>query len=169
MSTKSPPAGRGAVADPLEAGLSFRLGRAHRTVRGAWRARIADLGLSSAQASTLRAVVERPASGVRELARTLGTDPMNAKRLADSLETVGLVRSSADPADRRIRVLSPTDAGCDLAREVERRSRAWEATLARLLEPDDMAAVLRTLDRLEAGIATLAASSATGGPGAADA
>ena len=143
------------AAGTLESGIGFRLGRGHRTVRGAWQARIADLGLSSAQASSLWAVVERPASGVRELARVLGTDPMNAKRLADGLEAAGLVCSCADACDRRLRVLQPTGAGLALAREVARRSRAWTTTLEDMVGRDAIAAMLRTLDQLESGIDAL--------------
>ena len=156
MTTRSPAASDGATGGgTLESGIGFRLGRGHRTVRGAWQARIADLGLSSAQASSLRAVVERPGSGVRELARILGTDPMNAKRLADGLEAAGLVCSRADASDRRVRVLQPTDAGLALAREVEQRSRVWTATLEGMVGPGAITAMLRTLDRLEARIAAL--------------
>ncbi len=142
----------------LEAGLGFRLGRVHRAIRGAWQARIADLALSSAQASALRAVVERPGSGLRELARTLGTDPMNAKRLADGLETSGLICSCAASADRRLRVLEPTDAGRALALVLEQRAQAWAATLESMVSEGDIAAMLRTFDRLEAGIAALTAA-----------
>jgi DNA-binding MarR family transcriptional regulator len=157
MSTTSSILG-GIAEGSLEAGLGFRLGRGHRTVRGAWQGRIADLGLSAAQASSLRAVAERPGSGIRELARILGTDPMNAKRLADGLERAGLVRSCADPADRRVRVLNPTEAGVRLVREVEDRARAWTAALESMVGRDEIAALLGTLDRLEAGIAELAAA-----------
>lgn len=157
--TSAPP-----VATPaggsLESAIGFRLGRGHRAVRGAWQTRIADLGLSGAQASSLRAVVERPGSGIRELARILGTDPMNAKRLADGLEAAGLVCSCADAEDRRLRVLNPTEAGLELAGELERRSLAWAATLGAMVGHDELAALLRTLDRLEAGIADLAAGDA---------
>ncbi len=158
MATNYPQAPAGPAEGSLEAGLGFRLGRGHRIVRGAWQGHLADLGLSSAQASSLRAVAERPGSGVRELARILGTDPMNAKRLADGLERAGLVHSCADPADRRLRVLNPTEAGLRLVREVEDRARAWAATLESMVGPDEIAALLHTLDRLEAGIAALTAA-----------
>lgn len=161
MSTTSPMDTRAAEGS-LESGLGFRLGRGHRAVRGAWQGRIADLGLSSAQASSLRAVAERPGSGIRELARILGTDPMNAKRLVDGLERAGLVCSCADAADRRLRVLNPTDAGLRLVREVEARARTWAAILESMAGRDAIAALLQTLDRLEAGIAELAAADGDG-------
>jgi len=139
----------------LEASLAFRLGRAHRTVRFAWEARIADLHLSSPQASVLRAVTERPGVSLRELARRLHTDPMNAKRLADGLEDAGLLASVDDPADRRRRVLAPTDAGLALSREVTRRAVEWSAALEEILGRDDAARLWVILARIEDGITAL--------------
>lgn len=139
----------------LEAGLGFRLGRTHRAIRGAWEARIADLGLRSPQASVLRAVSEQPGTCLRELARRLHTDPMNAKRLADGLEEAGLLASAGDPADRRRRVLRPTDAGLALSREIQGRSVEWGATLEAIIGPGDAARLLLILARIEDGISDL--------------
>jgi DNA-binding MarR family transcriptional regulator len=142
---------------PLEDDLRFRLGRAHRAVRGAWQAHIADLGLTSPQASVLRAVLEQPGMGLRELARRLGTDPMNAKRLADGLERDGLLASRAHPADARIRVLSTTEDGAAKGREVARRAAAWGDALEALLGADDTARLRAILARLEAAPPVLVA------------
>jgi DNA-binding MarR family transcriptional regulator len=166
MTTTTPPTHRPSAGDApvqaddgaataLEAGLAFRLGRAHRSIRTAWEARIADLGLSSPQASALRAVVEQPGTGLRELARTLHTDPMNAKRLADGLEDAGLLASLNDPDDRRRRALEPTAAGSELAKQVTQRALAWGGTLDSILGQDDVATLWRILARIEAGIAEL--------------
>ena len=148
-------------AAALEAGLAFRLGRAHRIVRSAWQARIADLGLSNAQANTLRAVLERPGVGLRELSRTLGTDPMNVKRLADGLEAEGLLESRVDPLDRRLRLLFASDKGRQAGAEIVRRALDWSETLNRIVGAEDAAAVLRTLDRLERGVAALSSPETT--------
>ena len=144
---------------PLEDDLRFRLGRAHRAVRGAWQAHLADLELTSAQASVLRAVLEQPGMGLRELARRLGTDPMNAKRLADGLEREGFLVSGAHPADARIRVLRATDAGAATGREVARRAAAWGDALEALLGADDTARLRAILARLEEASPVLAAGS----------
>jgi DNA-binding MarR family transcriptional regulator len=140
----------------LEQNLAFRLGRAHRAVRGAWEARIADLRLSSPQASVLRAVVEQPGIGIRELARRLRTDPMNVKRLADGLEAAGLLASVTDRDDRRRRVLRLTDAGMAVRGELEVRAIAWDATLEGILGRADAARLSATLTRIEDGITALA-------------
>jgi DNA-binding MarR family transcriptional regulator len=142
----------------LEQNLAFRLGRAHRTVRGAWEAQIADLHLSSPQASVLRAVVEQPGISLRELARRLRTDPMNVKRLADALEAAGLLASVTDGADRRRRVLRLTDTGMAVREELEVRAIAWGAALEGILGRADAAWLSATLTRIEDGITALSAA-----------
>ncbi len=145
-----------AAAFSLEQNLAFRLGRAHRTIRGAWETRIADLHLSSPQAGVLRAVVEPRGICLRELARWLRTDPMNVKRLADGLEAAGLLVSVTDRADRRRRVLRLTDAGMAVRGELEVRAIAWGATLEGILGRADAARLSATLTRLEDGVTALA-------------
>jgi len=141
----------------LETGLGFTLGRVHRRLRAAWEARIADLGLTSPAASVIRAVVERPGIGVRELARTLATDPMNAKRLADGLERDGLLRSGVDPDDQRRRTLRATASGRAVHVELQRRAADWREDLDGILTPDESDRLWRTLARLEDGLARLEA------------
>ena len=143
-------------ATGLESGIGFRLGRAHRRLRAAWESRIADLGLTGAQAAVMRAVAEQPGTGLRELARKLRADPMNVKRLADSLERAGLLRSTSDPADRRRRVLLPTAEGTAVCDRLSGRAVTWNAHLEGLLGPADLATLQALLDRLEAGIAAQA-------------
>ena len=136
-------------AAPLESALGFRMGRAHRSLREAWGERIADLGLSPPQAAMLRAICEQPGSGLRELARRVRTDPMNAKRLADHLEQVGLVRSMTDPSHRQRRDLAPTEAGLVLAKQVAERAAVWERRLSRLFGEAQLGQLQSLLQRLE--------------------
>ena len=138
----------------LESGLGLRLGRVHRMLRGAWEAVIADLGLSPPQAALLRVVAERPGSGLRELARRMHTDAMNAKRLADHLERVGLVSSVSDPGHRQRRVLRPTGKGSAVAGELARRAAAQDRRVASLLSPAGLAQLQSLLDRLESVLAS---------------
>jgi DNA-binding MarR family transcriptional regulator len=125
------------------------LGRAHRALREVWALEIADLGLSPPQAAILRAISEQPGSGVRELARQMCTDPMNAKRLADHLEQAGLLSSLADPSHRQRRGLALTDEGLVLAREVAARAAASDRRLSELLGAGGVEQLNDLLDRLE--------------------
>ncbi|MEJ2287776.1 MAG: MarR family winged helix-turn-helix transcriptional regulator [Deinococcales bacterium] len=132
MST-APDHGSGQDPRPVEAGLGFMLGSAHRALRSAWEEFIADLGLSAPQALVLRFVAESSGVGLRELARRMQTDAMNAKRLADALEDAGLVRSADDPAHRQRRLLCATEEGQAMAARVVARARAWHGHLAERL------------------------------------
>jgi DNA-binding MarR family transcriptional regulator len=129
-------------------GLGFLLGKVHRALRRRWEAVIADLGLTAAQAALLRAVASHPGQGIRELARSLGTDPMNVWRLAETLAHRGLVESTSDPSDRRRRCLEVTDGGNLLAQELTLRAARTEKDLARALGTATYDWLMQTLSRL---------------------
>lgn len=133
----------------LDRGLGFRLGRVHRIVREGWERRIADLGLTPAQAAALRAVDEEPGGGLRDLARRTRTDAMNARRLVQRLEELGLVVSTADPSHRQRRGLHPTPRGAVAAGELATRSAAWNAHVAGLLGAEEYRHLQHLLARLE--------------------
>jgi len=139
----------------LETSLPFQLGRTHRLLRAAWESRIADLRLSGPQASVVRAVADEPGVGLRELARRLRTDPMNAKRIADTLESEGFLASCDDPADRRRRVLGPTEPGRVLAAELERRAREWNGEVESIVGHADTEMLRTILRRIDAAIGAL--------------
>lgn len=141
------------AGSPLEADLGFLMGRAHRMLRAAWEEAIADLGLSPPQAALLRAAAQQPGCGLRELARRMGTDAMNAKRLADHLEQASLVSSAPDPGHRQRRALRPTRHGTAVARELARRAAAHQRRLADLVGPSQYATLLSLLGHLEAAFA----------------
>ena len=149
----SPGPPRGLPA-PLESGLGFRLGRAHRVLRSAWEEAIADLGLSGPQAALLRAVAQRPGSGLRELARQVCSDALNAMRLADLLERAGLVSSASDPGHRQRRVFRPSGPGATLAAELAQRAADQDRLLASALGTAEVARLQDLLDRLDAVLAS---------------
>jgi len=137
------------AAGAFDRGLAFRLGRLHRVLREDWEQQIADLALTPAQASMLRAIGENPGIGLRQLARRMATDPMNAKRLADHLELAGLAFSAGDPSHAQRRNLAPTAAGRTVARELTRRAAAWNRRLTRRAGAEELRQLSRLLGRLE--------------------
>lgn len=114
-------------------GVGFLLGLAHRARRRRWEASLADVGLTAPQAAVLRLVADEPGCGVRQLARRLGTDPMNVQRITDFLVAKGLCTSGRDLDDARRRPLRPTGRGEELARDVAARARAADEELVVLL------------------------------------
>jgi DNA-binding MarR family transcriptional regulator len=81
-------------------------------------------------------VTADPGCGVRDLARRLGTDPMNAQRIIETLVANGLCEAGHDPDDARRRPLYPTADGRRLAARVEKRAKEAEEELAVLLGDD---------------------------------
>jgi DNA-binding MarR family transcriptional regulator len=129
--------------------LGFRMGQTHRLLKETWEQQIASLGLSAPLAVMLRAICEQPGSGLRELARRMRTDPMNAKRLFDHLEQEGLVTSSSAASHAQRRELNPTADGLERVAGLLERSAAFRRQLAQLLGESELEQLQHLLVRLE--------------------
>ena len=129
-------------------GIGFLLGMAHRAHRRRWEAILADLGLTAPQAAVLRLVTAEPGCGVRQLARRLGTDPMNAQRIIETLVANGLCAAGRDPDDARRRPFHPTEHGRHVARQVADRARRTERASMKLLGDASYRVVLDALRTL---------------------
>ena len=89
-------------------------------------------GLTPVQYAAMQTVSDMPGIDQRTLARTIGFDTSTIGGVIDRLEARGLVLRGASPDDRRVRLLSLTDAGCALLAEAfPAMLRAQE----RMLEP----------------------------------
>ncbi|MGK5629715.1 MarR family winged helix-turn-helix transcriptional regulator [Streptomyces sp. URMC 123] len=98
--------------------------------------------LTGAQARVLGLLAREPLP-MRRIAQTLKCEPSNITGIVDRLETRGLVERRPDPADRRVKLAAPTEAGqrtaallrdsLDFAREPLGRLTAAERTLLREL------------------------------------
>jgi DNA-binding MarR family transcriptional regulator len=73
--------------------------------------------LSGAQARLLALVITEPRPMSR-LAYVLHCEPSNVTGLVDRLEKHGLVQRRADPRDRRVKLIAPTEAGTELYAKV---------------------------------------------------
>ncbi len=145
----------------LEDGIGFRLSRLTRSLRAEWAGELAALGLTPPQAAVLRAIGARPGLSLRALARTLGTEPMRAKRCVDDLETAGLLRSAHRGEDRRPRELSLGPKGQELAGRVDMLVRRQEGRIDKVLGDNLRPGLDEALGALEGllGIGTLASTS----------
>ncbi len=81
-------------------------------------ARAVDVPITAANLAALRIVQRQGPVAVMEVARRLGLDQSTASRQLRPLEEHDLVSRSSDPADRRIALLSVTDAGEAVLRRV---------------------------------------------------
>jgi DNA-binding MarR family transcriptional regulator len=96
------------------------------------------------------------------LAAELGMTASSVTRLADRLETAGLLVRGTDPRSRSIVTLEVTAAGVGLvARVVDRRHQLLAALLGRM-NPGERAAAVRVARRLSVLAGDAAALTATG-------
>lgn len=137
----------------LEGSTGFLVGRAHRALRSSWELRLADLGLSAPQAAALRAAGSQPNTGLRALARLLGTDPMNVRRLVGKLNQRGLVELKTSSSDARIRVIVVTERGAQMVEEIGRRAEEQEHHLLAVLGAEGHLRLRLQLQRLAAEFA----------------
>lgn len=150
---RDPGAEAGAAAPEGLATTGFLLGRTARSLRRSWGERIAATGASPAQAAVLRALRREERVGIRRLARTLATDAMNVKHLADQLEARGLLTSETDPGDRRTRCLVLSETGRALAVELDRLAEEQEEWFRASLGRGTVTRLAETLRGLESLLA----------------
>jgi DNA-binding MarR family transcriptional regulator len=133
--------------DDAEA-LGDLLTRVARAQRRRWREALAPWELSPHQARALRVVAGRERTRLTDLAEALHIAPRSATEVADALQERGLVARGPDPADRRAVVLTATEAGRAVQREVAAAHAADTRDLFARLSPADradLARILRTL------------------------
>ncbi|HUW79234.1 MAG TPA: MarR family transcriptional regulator [Candidatus Nanopelagicaceae bacterium] len=140
------------LAPKLSVSMGFRLSRIARMRRLAWSSTLQVLELTPPQASVLRGVSDAPATSLRSLARTLGTDAMTTKRCIDELERRGLLTSTSSATDRRPRLLQLTEPGRELVTKVHIYVEQQEAELRALFSADEFGQFVVLLDRLERGL-----------------
>ncbi len=108
--------------------------------------------MTVAQAACLEALVAAGALRLGDLGRRLGIAPSTVSRNLDRLESRGLVRRVADDVDARAARVQLTAAGESAAREIERQSDQFAASILERLAPDRRRAVLECLDELSAAV-----------------
>ena len=136
------------MTDDGTAALGDLLMRAARTLRRRFGAVLTPWDLSPHQARALRVVSSGDGVRLSELAEALRIAPRSATEVADGLQERGLVSRAPDPTDRRAVVLTATEAGRQVQREVDDARAADSAELfARLSAADraELARILRVL------------------------
>ena len=109
-------------------------------------------GLTPAQALFLGMLGERGPMSVSQIATSLGVSSSAITLLADRLHQAGLLLRERDEEDRRVVVLTMTEAGKAIReRLTEQRFRILQALLARL-SLQDVEALSKILDQLSASV-----------------
>ncbi|MET3808076.1 DNA-binding MarR family transcriptional regulator [Nakamurella sp. UYEF19] len=121
---------------------------AHRLRRSSMKT-LAPLGLTPAQERMLRLVSRGDAPWrMGELAARMGIVPRSATSLVDALEQTGLVLRAIDPDNRRSILVTLTDRGKDVQREMSQaRAEAGEQLFAQL-DDSERALLAELLDKV---------------------
>lgn len=96
----------------------------------------------------LVALEDAPAPTQSELAAAVGRDKTRLIPILDRLEVRGLLRRTADPDDRRNRIVALTEAGRALVTSCRAGVREVEAELLAPLDPAERTTFVTVLDRL---------------------
>lgn len=105
----------------------------------------AGLGLTTGEGRVLFNV--RRAGPIRQsaLAERLGIEAMTLSGLIDRLEGKGYVERQPDPADRRAKLVTLTEAGTAVVARIEPIAASIRGDAARGIDPDDWKRVLAAL------------------------
>jgi DNA-binding MarR family transcriptional regulator len=96
----------------------------------------------------LTALVEQPVRTQTALAQAINADKSRIIGVLDELQERGLIHRQPDEADRRVHLLSLTQAGDRLRRSVEASIRRREEQVLAVLPPADREVFLRSLKAL---------------------
>lgn len=99
-------------------------------------ARASEFGLATAEGKVLLALETEDPLSMRALARKLGYDASNLTGIVDKLEGRGAVERHPDPADRRVKVITPTPQGRQLRERLGERLRTDAGPVNTLTEPE---------------------------------
>ncbi len=116
------------------------------------RADVSCCGMTVAQAACLEALAAAGPLRMGDLGRRLGIAPSTVSRNLERLENRGLVIRVADDTDARAARVRLTLKGEGAAREIERQSDRFAASILDRLAPARRRAVLDSLDELSAAV-----------------
>ena len=118
--------------------------------------RVAQLGLTAADAAVLRLVAYAPGLSQREIADRLGLQPSRLVSLVDSLEARGLVERARSTTDRRLYELRLAGGGMAVYGDLARAIGDHDDDLCGRLDAAERAHLAALLQRLaaDAGLAS---------------
>jgi DNA-binding MarR family transcriptional regulator len=128
--------------------LCMHVRRAARALARRYDDALRPVGLTNGQFSLLMSLNRKEAPAMGDVARLLAMDRTTLTANLKPLERRGLVRVSADSADKRKARLALTEAGRDVlvaATPIWRRAQAENERLVPAAGPDHLRAVLRAL------------------------
>jgi DNA-binding MarR family transcriptional regulator len=131
--------------------LGALFARVTRRLIDAERPLLAELGLSMWGYIALSHLAHAPAETQLALAQAISYDKTRLIGLLDELEADGLITRTPDPADRRARIISLTDAGTKRHAGARRAIRKMEDDVLTGVSAAERTRLRRTLARLADG------------------
>jgi MarR family transcriptional regulator, transcriptional regulator for hemolysin len=142
------------VPQPFPLPIGLRLAQASRAVERAFDAALAEAGGSlPVWLVLLNLKVRRPANQ-RELAEAVGITGATLTHHLNAMHAQGLVARTRGDANRRVQVVTLTDAGEAAFLRLRTAAMAFDARLRSGFADPDLAALATALDRLAANAAT---------------
>ncbi|MHB8189569.1 MAG: MarR family winged helix-turn-helix transcriptional regulator [Ferrimicrobium sp.] len=145
------------TSKPLALGIGFTIGAVHRELRARWATSLRPSGVTPPEAAAIRALEAHPNRSLRELARSLHSEPINLARSLDPLLERGLLVVNDDPGDRRKLRYNLTETGENLAVRIRASATRFEADIANIFGQD----ALDELDKQVSRLLTLLRSQTT--------
>jgi len=128
--------------------LEFLLVEVVRLQLRVYNQRFRDTGLNQSQVTALIHLDRVEALSQTDLATRLGMGKAAAGTLIEGLESKGLVERRRSREDRRLQLVSITDAGCDLVDRVDHMAEELGTEYRRGISRDERVQLVSTLNRL---------------------
>jgi DNA-binding MarR family transcriptional regulator len=137
-----------ATGAPVESDLGWALGVVFRRYAKAAAAALDDVPGGPRGYQVLATTCSEGPKRQLDLAAQLSVDRTVMTYLLDDLEKAGLVQRRADPADRRARLIVPTDEGQETLCDLERRLATAEAEVLGILDEAERSSFRLLLQRV---------------------
>jgi MarR family transcriptional regulator, transcriptional regulator for hemolysin len=142
------------VPQPFPLPIGLRLAQASRTVERAFDSALAEAGGSlPVWLVLLNLKVRRPANQ-RELAEAVGITGATLTHHLNAMHAQGLIARARDDANRRVQVVTLTEAGEAAFLRLREAAIAFDASLRAGFEETDLTTLAANLDRLAANAAS---------------
>lgn len=142
------------LPDP-ESSIAYLLADSARLLRRAFDARVRELGMTSPQARLLLILARTEGENQGFYAERLEVEPISLARMIDRMADGGLLERRPDPADRRAWRVHLTEQARDIVDAVRRAAGPLEDLLLTGLDPDQRAALARSLQAVRTNLSAL--------------
>ena len=132
----------------FEESLGYWIFTASYAIETALNEELAPLGITHRQVQILGALAAHGEASQTELAETLRIEPSGVVRLLDRMERAGWIRRESDPADRRKKIIRPTEKAEPLWKQIKARGMRAKDRGLRGISPEQVAATREVLKQI---------------------